>query len=57
MRAPLFDFWLKEWMILIELDGEQHTSDMHGTAGSEQAARDWRKEQAAVDLGLHVQHP
>ncbi len=53
-NAGAFDFWLREWMLLIEVDGEQHTSDMHDTAGCEQAARDRRKEQAAVDLGYHV---
>lgn len=53
-NAGAFDFWLREWMILVEVDGEQHTCDMHSTTGTEQAMRDRRKEQAAVDLGYHV---
>ncbi|KAG2486026.1 hypothetical protein HYH03_015234 [Edaphochlamys debaryana] len=47
-RFGAFDFWAWELKVLVEVDGQHHFYD------PEQAARDRRKEQAAVAAGFHV---
>lgn len=50
-----FDFWLLQWAVLVEVDGDQHTEGSYcGTDAAEQAVRDRAKEVAALAHGFHV---
>jgi hypothetical protein len=50
-----FDFWLWEWRVLVEVDGQQHSgADCYGTDAVEQWLRDRMKETAAQREGYHV---
>ena len=50
-----FDFWILEWEVLVEVDGEQHVSrGRQGTSVEQQTNRDRQKEEAAVRMGFHV---